>query len=674
MVLPSSSVEEELNNSDRDALIAYQNNVSSMPNETQCISLNEILQPNDEMVFVRGVAGSGKTTMIDMLALKWAKCELGKAFSDVDFLFKFNCRELNNLLHRGLTLESLFVETYPEIFSEISLRELIDLSERVLIMVDGLDELSDVYKMGSNHEKDDLLQVVFQLMSPKQKPFLKNHKTIVSGRPKACEFVRAQFSRRNIKTNIIQVCGFNSLNVERYIENFFNYEDSYKAKRVSIIVNHSIDLRVMASIPVFLWVICTVFSEDLIGKPLDSNVELYFYACLILLRNHFNRNSSSPYKSLYEVVKDLSVTKQLYSVMVLSAKTYMQNRVLFTDEEIKNLPYHLEQTGFIVKYSRGNLKKPTYQFKHLIIQEFLCAMYLSITKDIGRYKSNRELSSCLPTIVGIHRLIEENTNELFITFYNELEKIKEPASHFTRWLAERKYYSYIRTHNIDLQNNTIVIPGSMIRGTQLVILADFETDFMKILQQKNISVVSPSILKSASIRYFGFSGSHLQIIRKLIYFLNIQKIDDLYLKFVLYNDDDLNSDIIDIIRLTTTKKKTIISIGFSTVISNISFKDDSPFLELNTNDLIISNKAEFDVTYEYLNKLIDRTERYIITIDASEKEKRDMELEKNVILKAVELGKVHQIKTLIIIETDFEFYKDLLKEYSLVKIATVLSG
>ena len=172
-------------------------------------------------------------------------------------------------------------------------------------MVDGMDELSGIYQIDNREENET--QVVFQLMNPKQKPFLKNHKTIVSGRPKACEFVRAQFSRKNLKTKVIQVCGFNSLNVERYIINFF--ADRFKAKRVLFLVNDSEDLKVMASKPVFLWVISSVFSEDLIKKPVSSNVELYFYACIILLRNHFIRNSLNTYESLFEVVKDQSVIK-----------------------------------------------------------------------------------------------------------------------------------------------------------------------------------------------------------------------------------------------------------------------------------------------------------------------------------------------------------------------------
>ena len=85
------------------------------------------------------------------------------------------------------------------------------------------------------------------------------------------------------------------------------------------------------------------------------------------------------------------------------------------------------------------------------MQEFLCAMYLTITKDIEEYKMNRELSSCLPTIVGINQLIKETNNELFNTFYNELHKVRKPVNKISRWLARREFNQYITTCDIDLK-------------------------------------------------------------------------------------------------------------------------------------------------------------------------------------------------------------------------------
>ena len=56
--------------------------------------MKEVLQPNDELIFVRGVAGIGKSTWTKMLPLKWAKQTLDEMIT-IDFLFVFTRSEIN---------------------------------------------------------------------------------------------------------------------------------------------------------------------------------------------------------------------------------------------------------------------------------------------------------------------------------------------------------------------------------------------------------------------------------------------------------------------------------------------------------------------------------------------------------------------------------------------------
>ena len=646
VVLPSSQTQQELTNSDRDALINYLNKVSSQ--QTHCIDIAEVLQRNDEIVFVQGVAGAGKTTMVDMMTFKWAKKELaGDAFENIDFIFKFTCREMNNLNCKDLTWEHLLKTTYPEIFDDLDgynelLQGLKDISGRVLILVDGLDELSNVYQMNSSGN-DKLLEIVFKLMSPKQNTFLKDHKTIISGRPKACELARRQFSKI-LKTKTVQVCGFNQTNIVKYIKNFFGNDDNYKSNKVQFLINQSKNLKMMASVPVFLWVICSVFSEDYIDKPVKSNGELYFYACLVLLRNHFHRKTSKSLH-LHEIVNDESVIKQLYSVMILSVKTYMQNKVLFTDNEIQDLPYSLEQTGFIVKYPRGNKGKPTYQFRHLIIQEFLCAMYLTITKDIGKYTSNRELSSCLPTIVDIHRLIENKENQLFVEFYHGLDHVKEPISRFYQWYKAYKFNSFIKSYNVDLKNNTFTIPENAIKGTQLILNKDL---LKKMTMVDDLLIVSSKRIKS--VRIFGdydkipllVDTRIFQIILTVVYSLNIQIIDKCLVYFL--EDVSPNNFIID-----NVLKFILVPIHFI-----ILFEPAGSLLccdsecQLTVSPDGVMSKADFiSKLFDLLGKFKDRISRFVIYIDYMVSQEEDMKLMGSVILEAIEIGELHKGNTAI---------------------------
>ena len=418
VVLPSSTVDEEWTNSDREALLKQR----FLNRSASGKAFDQIFSQDDELVIIRGIAGIGKSTLIDMFTFKWAKKELRR--QDFDFVFKFTCREINEISDEVHSLEDLFKRKFPSIFDIIDLQDLAEISERILIIVDGLDELKNIYQMddacNSTINQEAYLRVVSDLINTKCNEMFKNHKTFACGRPKACEFVKAQLSR-TCKIKTIELCGFNRENIRKYILNFFN-KDQVKAEKVQKAIDSSSNLKVMSSVPVFLWVICNVYSENLIDRQINTNTELYFYTCLIFLRNHL-QTSSNKYNNLIDVVNDQVIIEVVYSLMVLSVKTYMQNQVIFTDKDIKEVkcPVHLEQTGFIVKYSRGKTDESKYQFRHLILQEFLCALYLCVTKNISPFLSNRELSSCTPTIYGIYRIIKEEQNEVYTQFYRALE-------------------------------------------------------------------------------------------------------------------------------------------------------------------------------------------------------------------------------------------------------------
>ena len=405
-VVNSSVVNDEhLTNSDRDTLI--NNNLK----EYESIRMEEIIQQGDESVYIRGVGGTGKTTMLEMFSLRWAKNRLGETF---DFVFMFNCREIN-ALSEIKTVEELFKYKYPEVFENIkNVSDLRLVSDRVLIIVDGLDELQDVYKFNKTNSRQ--LNLVSSLIDTKN-GVLKNHKVIACGRPKACEFIKQQFLN---KSKTIEVCGFNKENISKFIDIFFN-QNNEKAEEVKGALKISNNLKVMATVPVFLWVICSVYGEDLITKPLNTYTELYTYATLIFLRNHFRRTPQQTL-SLFEVMENEEIMNSVYALMKLSVQTYMENKVLFTDNDMKNFRYptKLEPTGFIVKYDCRGIDKPVYQFRHLVLQEFFCGLSLVVTKGLSLNLKNRELSSCAPIIFGEN----ENENDLFVSFFNKLLQIR----------------------------------------------------------------------------------------------------------------------------------------------------------------------------------------------------------------------------------------------------------
>ena len=341
----------------------------------------------------------------------------GDSKQSFDFIFLFTCRELNLLLENIKTVEELFQHKYPEIFKIINPSDLESISERVLIIVDGLDEFQNIYNIRNTKNRDLNLDLLSSLIDTKNR-FLKNHKVIACGRPKACEFVKQHFAQMS-KT--IEVVGFNKENIVKYIDNFFINEEQ-KAKKVKEAIEISNNLKVMATVPVFLWVICCVYGENLITKTLNTYTELYTYTTLIFLRNHFRENSQQKDLSLVEILENDEIMNSVFALMSLSVQTYMENKVLFEEDDIKSFicPTQVERTGMIVRYKRDNLNKPVYQFKHLVLQEFFCSLSLSVTECVSPNPSNRELSSCTPVIYGIKRLLKEGENKIFISFFNKL--------------------------------------------------------------------------------------------------------------------------------------------------------------------------------------------------------------------------------------------------------------
>ena len=295
VVLPSTDVDKEWSNSDRAALMEQE----SLPKTTAHKSIEKVLLPPDELVFIRGIGGIGKTSLLDMFTFKWAKGE-GTDLSAIKFLFKFTCRDLNNTLGNFSDLRELFKLKFPEVFESITFNDLMEMSKRVLVIVDGLDELKDIYVESNTGAslKESLAHLVLTLLNPKG-DWLKNHKVLAYGRPKAIEHVKSKLPT-NSKRKTVEVCGFDDENVLKYIKNFFG-ENIEKATTVKDLIDESYNLRRMARVPIFLYVICSVCSEDLVtNQTIDTQTELYFYSSLIFIRNHF-KSKPNQYPNLMSI-------------------------------------------------------------------------------------------------------------------------------------------------------------------------------------------------------------------------------------------------------------------------------------------------------------------------------------------------------------------------------------
>ena len=250
--------------------------------ERTSITLEEIFSREDDFVVVRGIAGIGKTSMVDSYVLKWAKHELlnGKENNplQIDFLFKLTCRNINTFTNIS-TAEQLLRTEYGNVLKDVDFEDLEDISHRILILLDGADELQSLHQI-SNAETRQVssghVKSVYDLIDIRSN-FLTAHKTIIVARPEACQIIDATV-KSIVKIKMIEICGFNPSSVCVYVDNYFG-KNIITAQIVKQKIEESENLTVMASISVYTWVVCAVFNEDINIESPRTTTHLCTYAC-----------------------------------------------------------------------------------------------------------------------------------------------------------------------------------------------------------------------------------------------------------------------------------------------------------------------------------------------------------------------------------------------------------
>ena len=406
--------------------------------ERTSIKFEDILCREDDFVVVRGIAGIGKTSMVDSYVLKWAKNELlnGKKNShQIDFLFKLTCRNINTFTDIN-TAEQLLRTEYGNVLKDVEFKDLEDISHRILILVDGADELQSLHQISNTKTRQapGLVKSVYELIDTRSN-FLTAHKTIIAARPEACQIIDATF-KSTVKIKMIEICGFNPRSVCVYVDNYFG-KNIITAQIVKQKIEESENLTVMASIPVYTWVICAVFNEDINIESPRTTTHLCTYACLLFIRNHFNQTQLNLFPSncsLLEVINNANVVQVILGLAQLSKSTLKYKKVVFSDTDLGSIksPIALQTTGFIVKNQRKNI----YQFRHLVLQEYLTALYLYLkSTNLTKVLHESNYRSCIPIIAGFSGIETVDNTDLIALF---IKKLKEHSSGNGKWKLHLK--------------------------------------------------------------------------------------------------------------------------------------------------------------------------------------------------------------------------------------------
>uniref|UniRef100_A0A8C4RFJ9 NACHT, LRR and PYD domains-containing protein 3-like n=1 Tax=Erpetoichthys calabaricus TaxID=27687 RepID=A0A8C4RFJ9_ERPCA len=346
-------------------------------------------ETDPHIVVVSGVAGIGKTTMVQKIMFDWAR---GTQYQKFAFVFLFKFRELNLLdteTEPQMPLTRLIVRHYKYL-SDPKLREILQKPESLLFIFDGLDEYK--HKLDFTQERncsniDDYFPVHTLVTSLVRRTLLKGCTVLITTRPTALETLDMERVDR-----FAEILGFFPEQRLIYFKKFFG--DADRGSEAFHYVEENAILYTMCFNPSYCWIICSVLKshfmipEEERGAAPRTVTELFVMFLHNILTNH-KREAKDQREILVKLGK-----MAYYGVA---------NRILVFYDKFEMSTFGLRPvlsssflSGFLkeILQRESTLEYTTYTFYHLTIQEFMAACFFYLDPSEGVEELLVKLESC----------------------------------------------------------------------------------------------------------------------------------------------------------------------------------------------------------------------------------------------------------------------------------------
>ncbi|XP_059816456.1 NACHT, LRR and PYD domains-containing protein 3-like [Hypanus sabinus] len=268
---------------------------------------------------VAGVAGIGKTTMVQKIVYDWAT---GKIYQQFQFVFSFKFRDLNSINCR-INLRELILDQYPY-FGNI-LRKVWKNPEGLLFIFDGLDEFKHTIDFADSRRDTEPKH---QCPDPEW----------------WCEVSDIVYSL--IQGKLLPGCSVLVTTQENEILYTMSYNPSY------------------------CWILALALGPFFTQRVRDPQrvpktiTQLYSYFIYNILKNH-GREIENPRDVLLRVGQ-------------MAFRGVSEKKIVFTDEDLVNFKLQPSQflSGFLMELleREDSARSVVYTFPHLTIQEFVAAV------------------------------------------------------------------------------------------------------------------------------------------------------------------------------------------------------------------------------------------------------------------------------------------------------------
>nr|XP_034957347.1 NACHT, LRR and PYD domains-containing protein 6 [Zootoca vivipara] len=317
---------------------------------------------NPRTVVLQGPAGIGKTMTARKIMLDWA---VGKLYQGkFDYAFYINCREINLMTEQHSLIDLIFWNC-PE--RNAPLEDIFSNPERLLFIIDGLDELKFPLESNGEHLCFDPSQkkpVKVVLRSLVKKSILPKSYLIITTRPIALE----QLQKYLKYPRYIEILGFSEKDREEYFHKYFGNER--QGVQAFGVVKANEMLFTMCFVPIVCWIICTVMKqqmdrgEDLVQTSKTTTCVYMFYLTSLL-------GDHSP-------VLERGKQKHFQNLCLLAREGVLTRKILFEDDDLQK--HGLNEADIRSLFLHKQLFQQdidcqsAYSFIHLSFQEFFAAL------------------------------------------------------------------------------------------------------------------------------------------------------------------------------------------------------------------------------------------------------------------------------------------------------------
>ncbi|KAG9335272.1 hypothetical protein JZ751_005452 [Albula glossodonta] len=353
-------------------------------------------------VMTRGIAGIGSTILLQKFIVDWVE---EKANQDIQYVFTFPFRELNLVKSEKQSLLDLICLFYTEM-KEMDFIEARDC--KVLFIFEDLDDYRYPLHFQSNerwHDVNAKTSVDMLLTNLIRGSLLPSALVWITARPAASEMIPADCI--NLLT---QVRGFTDVQKKRYFRKKFR--DQTEATRLLAHLNSSRSLYIMCHIPLFSWIIATVFERRFAvtdREEKNTSVTQLFAHYVILqtsIKNskYHGGNSSIPRWTDDDRDYLLKIGKLAYQQLEKGATEFNADDIKACGLDVVEATV---RSGLITELFSGMntmFQQRVFCFVHLSIQEFLAALYVFMY-----FRLNHRNILDSPVVPPITRLFKEPT-------------------------------------------------------------------------------------------------------------------------------------------------------------------------------------------------------------------------------------------------------------------------